>query len=894
MMPARRHLASAAQRTLVSFADAIAALSCDPAPRGRHGSEDDPVHGWDSDAAGDAIDWLATQPLSPDQVAALAAALDQRPARWARDGELALRAWDLLAAGDWSRLPRFLIVASEEDYTSETDGGSFLDDDDDDDADDDDDDGPNPLMQRRRVLEASLLERAIDAMRHTDDRDARARLFAAALDAPERVGSDSAAHMAAQILDRLASRAPASFGWLCDLIATETADGPYGWAVSGLAHRQRQLQQEALRRLHRLFTEQDWEELVTEASAVIEAYPDRHEPHVFLTVAHRWLEQLDDAEAAARRGLALVPGSLAILDAALPPMLHNGRADAAIALWQELRPRLLDAAFDGDPDRARARLHIERCTGPLRAVLDSVVGNVIVAYCTGKRVDDGIRDLVGYIDALDGPLLLGNAACMFALAGDVDAALGAVERALEAGKPVGFFERDGDLDSLRAMPAFQALLETARDAAEDSDTEDSEDDDREDDDREDEDGEGSDDRQAAVDAIRAQLASREVDTIRAGLRALRAWVTEAGSEPDLSRFGVEPGEEELVASEPFDAIVERHGLALGTDSLLDLVASLFNSNVEYHSTRAAITAARLLVATDDVAVHHALVEIFQRGLEYYDDGHRYHGESGLDLFIDEILAACSGPPLARLMIWAYEHHYTQDLGDLLAPALASNLATDDEDQVLTAFERSLRDDDGSLYTYEMEAALGRIQACLDRPTLSATARARLEVLRAEAQAEQTMYETIRRLLRTELATDLHQLLAAVGTTIAADRVERESTTVSIELARHYPDLRIEVLLDALGHFGGDDELFAHLLRLAVELDPYATVERVARLSDDRGAAASDALRRGIERGNDPALFTSLRRTLRLRDLWTELPRAGHPALTELLDRARSRPAARST
>jgi hypothetical protein len=879
----------------VTFADAIAALSCDPAPRGRHGSEDDPVHAWDSDAAGDAIDWLATQPLSPDQVAAIAAALDQRPARWARDGELALRAWDLLAAGDWPRLPRFLIVASEEDYTSETDGGSFLEDDDDED-DDDDDDGPNPLMQRRRVVEASLLERAIDAMRHTDDRDARARLFAAALDAPERVDSDSAAHMAAQILDRLASRAPAGFGWLCDLIATETVDGPYGWAVSGLAHRQRQMQQDALRRLHHLFTEQDWEELVTEASAVIEAYPDRHEPHVFLTVAHRWLEQFDDAEAAARRGLALVPGSLAILDAALPPMLHNGRADAAIALWQELRPRLPDAAFDGDPDRERARLHIERCTGPLRAVLDSVVGNVIVAYCTGKRVDDGIRDLAGYIDVLDGPLLLGNAACMFALAGAVDAALGAVERALDAGKPVAFFERDSDLDSLRSLPAFQALLEAARDAA----AEDSEDDDREDDDESEdeesveEDEEGSDGSQAAVDAIRFQLASREVDTIRAGLRALRAWVTEAGSDPDLSRFGVEPGEEELVASEPFDAIVERHGLALGTDSLLDLVASLFNCNVAYHSTRAAITAARLLVATGDVAVHHALVDIFQRGLEYYDDGHRYHGESGMDLFIDEILAACSGPPLACLMIWAYGHHYTQDLGDLLAPTLASNLAPDDEHQVLTAFERSLRDDDGSLYTYEMETALGRIQACLDRPTLSAAARARLEVLRAEAQAEQTMYETIRRLLRTELATDLHQLLAAVGTTIPADRVERESTTVSIELARHYPDLRIDVLLDALGPFGGDDQLFAHLLRLAVELDPTATVERVARLTDDPGAAAGDAVRRGIERGNDPALFTSLRRTLRLRDLWTELPRAAHPALTELLDRERSRPEARST
>ena len=52
------------------------------------------------------------------------------------------------------------------------------------------------------------------------------------------------------------------------------------------------------------------------------------------------------------------------------------------------------------------------------------------------------------------------------------------------------------------------------------------------------------------------------------------------------------------------------------------------------------------------------------------------------------------------------------------PALASNLAPDDEHQVLTAFERSLRDDDGSLYTYEMETALGRIQACLDRWSLA--------------------------------------------------------------------------------------------------------------------------------------------------------------------------------
>ncbi|MEN6559652.1 MAG: protein kinase [Acidobacteriota bacterium] len=60
----------------------------------------------------------------------------------------------------------------------------------------------------------------------------------------------------------------------------------------------------------------------------------------------------------------------------------------------------------------------------------------------------------------DDPMLLYNLGCIHALAGDVEEAIDCLERAAAGGLlQKGWYEHDGDLDSLRCHPRFKALLE---------------------------------------------------------------------------------------------------------------------------------------------------------------------------------------------------------------------------------------------------------------------------------------------------------------------------------------------------------------------------------------------------------------------------------------------------
>lgn len=61
----------------------------------------------------------------------------------------------------------------------------------------------------------------------------------------------------------------------------------------------------------------------------------------------------------------------------------------------------------------------------------------------------------------DDPMLLYNLGCIHALAADPEVAMDCLEQAVRAGlTQKGWFQHDGDLDSLRNLPRFQALLDS--------------------------------------------------------------------------------------------------------------------------------------------------------------------------------------------------------------------------------------------------------------------------------------------------------------------------------------------------------------------------------------------------------------------------------------------------
>jgi len=59
----------------------------------------------------------------------------------------------------------------------------------------------------------------------------------------------------------------------------------------------------------------------------------------------------------------------------------------------------------------------------------------------------------------DDPMLLYNLGCIHALAGSLDEALDCLEASVKAGLTQrGWFQHDGDLEPLRALPRFRALV----------------------------------------------------------------------------------------------------------------------------------------------------------------------------------------------------------------------------------------------------------------------------------------------------------------------------------------------------------------------------------------------------------------------------------------------------
>ncbi len=64
----------------------------------------------------------------------------------------------------------------------------------------------------------------------------------------------------------------------------------------------------------------------------------------------------------------------------------------------------------------------------------------------------------------DEPMLLYNVGCVYSLAGEPERAVDCLERSLEGGLAyIDWLRQDSNLDPLREMPRFQALLDASPD-----------------------------------------------------------------------------------------------------------------------------------------------------------------------------------------------------------------------------------------------------------------------------------------------------------------------------------------------------------------------------------------------------------------------------------------------
>lgn len=879
---------------------------------------------WDWEAVDGAMVVASDFSLSPSDVDALAAAMDEMPARWAHEPQRALRAGLLLRDGDYQRLPHFLWLVSECFPANERRMLSLWRSPDDLVADDereqrrrrngtelkvtDDGAAPGTLMGLRRLFEARALAAAIDSVDDQGDPNALIERCAQAVSPPDAVGDDSGLFLAARLLDTLATENPAAFGRLAAYLEGELGEavreGPLGWAVDGFQERQRRRREAVLAPLRSLAQKRAWDELVVAARAALETSSDDPEVHTHLVAGLRFQQAFDDARDAARAGLRRFPRDLALVDISVAAMMFGGHADEALHFWHGCLPPL--GGEGAATLRERAQRHLAQTPENQRHVLANTCGNVLAAFAATERYVEAVQELAAYIEGLpDTSLLHGNAACIFAQAGDVDAALDAMARAIKAGKPKAFFETDGDLDSLRDLSAFKALLaespSTAPKPAETVDETLAQ--------KTDSDSDvnapapvGADPE--AVPTLLEELCSTKVARVRHGLHALRQWVRSGGDEVPLNLFGVAESGEHLVSNELFDGIVDGFGAELGSEALLNLVGSLFNGDTRFHNTAAALKASRLLLSIDDdndsnddengavadgntrddaanktarrLANEEGLVDIFQAACAHYEDGHRFYSDTVMDAFIDEIFPTFQGPPLVRLLLWAWADGPADDLDELLEPALATFPV--DEATLLDAFAARAHDADGT-HLVDAPGLVARLEPLLQSP-MSDGARRRLEALRGEAVAEMARRSRVTALLHSVDVDDLEMLLRELGDSIPARLVAADRLLVDPTFALRHGDIDGEVFIAAISRLGDAPALLAPVARLAVERDPAATLQELNTLL--RNDAHRKSVRDAIVRANDPDLFAPSRRALRQRGVFAcTLPHRAHPALRTL-------------
>ena len=186
-------------------------------------------------------------------------------------------------------------------------------------------------------------------------------------------------------------------------------------------------------------------EATASCTKAIEIDPDDFIAHWTLGRIYFTEGKLDQALALFQRVAEIKPGFYAgHLDVA-QTCVGLGRADEAETVYRHLL-ELMPNYLLQNPDDARARL-----------IYANQLGRV-------GRKDDALREGTKALVLSPGdPVMLYNAACMYASLAESDRAIEALQQAIEAGYTnLGWMRNDPDLIPLRELPEFQRLLQGGR------------------------------------------------------------------------------------------------------------------------------------------------------------------------------------------------------------------------------------------------------------------------------------------------------------------------------------------------------------------------------------------------------------------------------------------------
>jgi TolB-like protein/Tfp pilus assembly protein PilF len=208
----------------------------------------------------------------------------------------------------------------------------------------------------------------------------------------------------------------------------------------------------------------------------LELDPDLAEAHASRGVALSASGQAEPARAAFETALRLDPGLFEAYYFYARHTFAQGDLEGAIRLYEQAMavrpedyqsPLLVAQSYDdlgrtAEAEAARRR-GLRLAEEHLRFNPDDVrarylAANALVVLGERERALDWARTALA-LDP-DEAMLLYNVGCILSLAGEVDEAIGLLERAVTAGlTEKGWFEHDSNLDAVRQHPRFQALMQ---------------------------------------------------------------------------------------------------------------------------------------------------------------------------------------------------------------------------------------------------------------------------------------------------------------------------------------------------------------------------------------------------------------------------------------------------